>query len=276
MSVIIQTNTASLQAQKNLSMAQSALAQSFNRLSSGYRINSAADDAAGLAISESMKMQMRSYTVAERNANDAISMAQTADGALGQISDIMQRMRELATQGANGSLTTADRGYLQTEFGQLQAEVKRIMTSVKFNGLNLITAASSNVAFQVGINNVTSDRINLTFGGVKLTSLLTTTTTLSGVATNSQTALDTIDAALSSVSTSRARFGATMNRLQITTSNIETMRLNVSAANSRIRDVDVAQETAEMSREQVLAQGGAAILAQANQTPQIALSLLKG
>ncbi len=276
MSVILQTNVASLQAQKNLSMAQDSLAASFNRLSSGYRINSAADDAAGLAISESMKMQIRSYTVAERNANDAISMAQTADGALGQVSDIMQRMRELATQGANGSLQTSDRAYLQTEFGQLQAEVKRIMTSVKFNGLNLITAASSNVQFQVGINNVTSDRINLTFGGVKLTSLLSATTTLSGLAANSQTALDTIDGALKSVSNSRARFGATMNRLSITTSNIETMRLNVSAANSRIRDVDVAAETAQMSREQVLAQGGAAILAQANQVPQIALSLLKG
>ncbi len=276
MSVIIQTNVASLQAQKNLSMAQNSLAASFNRLSSGYRINSAADDAAGLAISESMKMQIRSYTVAERNANDAISMAQTADGALGQVSDIMQRMRELATQGANGSLQTSDRGYLQTEFSQLQAEVKRIMTSVKFNGLSLITAASSNVQFQVGINNVTSDRINLTFGGVKLTSLLSATTTLSGLATSSQSALDTIDGALKSVSTSRARFGATMNRLTITTSNIETMRLNMSAANSRIRDVDVAAETAQMSREQVLAQGGAAILAQANQVPQIALSLLKG
>jgi flagellin len=274
--VIIQTNVASLQAQKNLNMAQSSLATSFNRLSSGYRINSSADDAAGLAISESMKMQIRSYTVAERNANDAISMAQTADGALGQVSDIMQRMRELATQGANGSLTTADRGYLQTEFSQLQAEVKRIMTSVKFNGLNLITAASNTVQFQVGINNIASDRINITFGGVKLSALLSTTTTLSGLATNSQTALDTIDNSLSQVSTNRARFGAAMNRLQITTSNIETMRLNVSAANSRIRDVDVAEETAKMSREQVLAQGGAAILAQANQVPQIALSLLKG
>ena len=275
MSVIMQTNVASLQAQMSLSNAQDALATSFQRLSSGYRINSAKDDAAGLAISESMQMQIRSYTVAERNANDAISMAQTADGALGQVTDIMQRMRELATQGANGSLTTTDRSYIQTEFGQLQAEVKRIMTSVKFNGLSLITAASNAVDFQVGINNVTSDRIQVTFGGVKLSSLLTATTTLSGLATNSQTALDTIDNALTQVSTNRARFGAAMNRLQITTSNIETMRVNVTAANSRIQDVDVAQETSDMSREQVLAQGGAAILSQANAIPQIALSLLK-
>jgi flagellin len=272
MAIYINTNVASLQAQRNLGMSQSALASSFNKLSSGYRINSAADDAAGL---ESMKNQIRSFTVAERNANDGVSMAQTAEGALGSVTDIIGRMRELATQGSNGSLQASDRDYLQTEFKSLQSEIKRIMTSTKFNGQQVVASGASTVDFQVGINNTAADRITVTFGGVDLAAVATTTTTLSGAASNSQTALDTLDTGLTNVSTARARFGAVMNRFQTVTSNIETVRLNLSAANSRIRDVDVAAETATLSRNQVLTQAATSILAQANASPQAALGLLR-
>ena len=275
MAVTINTNVGSLSAQKNLSATQASLSKSFARLSSGYRINSAADDAAGLAISDSMQAQIRSYTVAGRNTNDGVSMAQTADGALGQVTDILGRMRELATQGANGSLQTSDRAYLATEFKSLQSEVKRILTATKFNGQQLVTQASSTVSFQVGINNTSDDRIAVTFGGVHLSALVSTATSVSGAATSAQSALDTIDAALKTVSTTRGRFGAVMNRLEITSSNIQTASLNLSAANSRIRDVDVASETAMLSRTQVLSQAGTSILAQANQSPQMALALLR-
>jgi len=274
MALVIQTNVASLQAQKNLSSAEKSLSVSYNRLSSGNRINSAKDDAAGLAISESMKNQVRSYTVAERNANDAVSMAQTAEGALGEVSNIIGRMRELAVQGANGSLQSADREYLKTEFSQMQSEVKRILTSTKFNGSQLIQSASKSVSFQVGINNTSDDRITVTFGGVDLKSL-TASASVSGSAGNSQKALDTIDTALKNVSTARARFGAAMNRMEITTSNIQTARLNVAASASRIKDVDVAEETASLSKNQVLTQAATSVLSQANSSPQSALMLIR-
>ncbi len=272
----IQTNVSSLAAQRNLATSQSNLATVFNRLSSGYRINSAKDDAAGLAISESMRLQIRSYVVAERNANDAISMSQTAEGALGQISDILGRMRELSVQGANGSLQSTDRSYLQTEFRSLQLEIQRIMTSTKFNGVSLINASASLVNFQVGISNITSDRIAVTFGSVNVAAIISTDSKLNGAAANSMTVMATIDTSLARVSTARARFGAVMNRLEVTTANIQTVRLNIAAANSRIRDVDVAEESAKLAREQVLAQAGTAVLSQANQVPQQALTLLKG
>jgi flagellin len=276
MSLVIQTNVGSLQAQKNLASTQSALATSFNRLSSGFRINSAKDDAAGLAISESLKSQVRSLTVAERNAGDAVSMSQTAEGALGEVSSILARLRELATQSSNGSLQSSDRSFIQTEFTNLQSEIRRIMTSTKFNGQQLIQSAPREVGFQVGINNNSEDRITVTFGGLDLTTLTSTDTNVSGSAGNARSALDTIDTSLQRVSNARARFGAYMNRLETTASNIQTVRLNLSSANSRIRDVDVAQESADQSRNQVLLQAGTSVLAQANQSPQQALSLLKG
>jgi flagellin len=276
MALVIQTNVGSLQAQKNLSSTQMLLSTSYNKLSSGYRINTAKDDAAGLAISESLRSQVRSLTVAERNAGDAVSMAQTAEGALGEISSILIRLRELATQSSNGALQSADRSFIQTEFTNLQAEIKRIMTSTRFNGQQLITSAATEVGFQVGINNAAEDRITVTFGAVNLAQLTSTDTSLGGDASNARSALDVIDASLTRVSTARARFGAVMNRLETTASNIQTVRLNLSAANSRIRDVDVAQESADQSRNQVLLQAGTSVLAQANQSPQQALSLLKG
>ena len=274
MSLVVQTNVSSLVAQKNLSKTQSALQQSFARLSSGYRINSAADDAAGLAISTSMDFNVRSYAVAERNANDGVSMAQTAEGTLGEVSGILGRMRELAMQASNGSLQTADRAYAQTEFSQMQGEITRIQAATKFNGKSLITATTNAINFQVGISSATNDHITVTFGGVTLTSLLSTSTKVTSSST-ALSALSTIDTALGKISTVRGRFGSAINRLDITTSNLQTVRANTTAAVSRIRDVDVAEETSKMSRTQVLQQAGAAILAQANSAPQVALSLLR-
>jgi len=275
MALTIQTNVASLEAQKHLHGNQKALMSSFNKLSSGFRVNSAADDAAGLAISEGMKSQIRSYTVAERNAADGISMAQTAEGALNEVHGVLGRMRELAMQASNGNLTSTDRGYLNTEFASLKNEVTRIQDSAKFNGAKLIHASASSVKFQVGLNNTASDQITLSFGSVGLTTLLATTTVVSGAgATAALTSLGRIDTAITTISTARSKFGAAMNRLEVATSNIQTMRLNLSAANSRIRDVDVADETAKMSRNQVLAQAGVSVLAQANQLPQLAFGLL--
>jgi flagellin len=276
MALVIQTNISSLQAQKNLNRTQAALSISFNKLSSGFRINSAADDAAGLAISESMKSQIRSYAVAERNANDAISMAQTAEGALGEVSSILGRMRELAMQGSNGSLSIDDRSYLATEFTQQQAEIQRVQSSTQFNGTSLLSGATTAIKFQVGLVKASTASVTVAFGGLGLSSLLSTATRVDGTtADNSLNSLATIDGALKSVSTARARFGAAMNRLEVTTQTLQTMRLNLSAANSRIRDVDVAEETATLSRTQVLSQAGAAVLAQANQAPQLAINLLR-
>jgi len=273
MALVIQTNYAAMAAQKNLNANQKQLAGSFQKLSSGFRVNTAADDAAGLAVSESMKSQIRSFTVAERNAGDAISMSQTAEGALGDVHDILGRMRELAVQSSNGSLTNTDRGYLNTEFGALQSEITRIQGSTKFNGVALLNATAATVKFQVGLNNVGSDQIDVTFGGVNLSGVGSGSATVAN-ATGALTALSSIDTAIGSVSSYRSKFGSAMNRLDVATSNIQTMRLNISAANSRIRDVDVASETSNLSRNQVLSQAGVSILAQTNQLPQMAFGLL--
>lgn len=273
MAITINTNVASMATMKNLNGNQKMLKQSFNRLSSGLRINTAADDAAGLAVSESMKSQIRSYVVAERNAADGVSMAQTAEGALGEVHGILGRMRELAMQSSNGTLSSSDRGQVDNEFDQLQQEITRIQGSAKFNGVAVIATASSSVTFQVGLNNGAADQIDVNFGGVALTSLLATATAVD-TATAALASLATIDAAIDSVSTSRSNFGAAMNRLDIASSSIQTMRLNISAANSRIRDVDVAEESSALSRNQVLTQAAVSVLGQANQLPQAAFGLL--
>lgn len=281
MALYIQTNVASLNAQSNLAKTQGALQTSFARLSSGYRINSAADDAAGLGISDSMTAQVRSYGVAERNANDGISMAQTADGAASQITGMLQRMRELSVQAANGSLQSADRANINTEFGQLQEEIDRISSSASFNNSKLLDGSagtSGTVTFQVGIGTAAgTDTIDVDFAALDASTLAVDSTaidvTTAAKATSSITA---IDAAMATLSTQRATYGAAVNRLQTTVANIQSMKTNLSAANSRIRDVDVAEETAGMARQQVLSQAGAAVLAQANQAPQLALGLLRG
>jgi flagellin len=223
-----------------------------------------------------MITQIRSFTIAERNAQDAVSMVQTAEGALAEVHSIMGRLRELAMQGANGSLTSTDRGFLDTEFQALKAEIARIQGSAKFNGKQLLQTTVSTVQFQIGLDNTTSDQLTLSFGGVGLTSIISASNLIAGSGISSALrALSTIDGTLSIVSTLRAKYGATMNRLDITISSIETMRLNLSAANSRIRDVDVATETAALARNQVLSQAGVSVLSQANQLPQLALNLLQ-
>ena len=273
MGLNIQTNVASLEAGRSVNRNQKALMSSFNKLSSGFRVNTAADDAAGLAISESMKSQIRSYTVAERNAADGISMAQTAEGALGEVHEVLGRMRELAMQASNGSLQDTDRGYIQTEFASLNSEITRIQTSTTFNGVSLIAdTASAATNFQVGLGEATSDQIQVTFDNVDLSAL-----SAANVGTSAATALDalgTIDDAITAVSGARSGFGAAINRLEVATNNIQTMRLNISSANSRIRDVDVASESAQMANRQVLAQASISVLAQANQLPQMAFGLL--
>jgi flagellin len=277
MPLYINTNVSSLEAQRNLNATQNTQNRNFQRLSSGLRINSAADDAAGLAISESLRSQTRSYSVAERNTNNAVSMAQTAEGALGQVSNILGRMRELAVQSANGDLTSTDRGYLQTEYSQLTSEITRIIDSTKYNGKDLLGGTTaSTIDFQVGIGTASSDQISVSFGGNSLSSLGLSGSVVSGAdATNSRSAINAIDSALASVSNIRATFGAVINRFETTVSNIQSIRTNFSAATSRIRDVDVAEETAALARNQVLQQAGVSILAQANQAPQLALSLLR-
>ncbi len=277
MPLYVQTNVPSMEAQRNLATTQSKLATTFQRLSSGFRINGAADDAAGLAIADQMQADVRSYAVAERNTNNGISMAQTADGALGQLTGILQRMRELAEQGSNGDMNATDRGYLDTEYGQLKSEIDRITVSTQFNGNNLLSGATTTIDFQVGIQNTASDRLSVAFGGVDLTTLGLGPSSLAGAtATGSQTALGEVDIAMQAISSRRADFGAVLNRMQVSVSNLQSMRTNLSAAHGRIVDVDVAEESSMLAKSQVLAQAGTAILAQANQSSQLALSLLKG
>jgi flagellin len=275
MPLVINTNAASLNAQNQLSNTQLQLGKSFQRLSSGYRINSASDDAAGLGISENLKSRIRSYSVAERNTNNAISMANTAEGGLSQISGIVLRMRELSVQSANGDLTSTDRGFLDTEFQLLKEEITRLAETTEFNGKELLAGTSSSLTFQVGINTTSFDTISVAFGGVSLSSLGLSGVGVSGTdATNATAAIDALDAALTTVSTERAKFGAANNRLSIAVANSQTIRTNLSAANSAIRDVDVAEETSHLARSQVLMQAGTSVLAQANQAPQLALSLI--
>ena len=276
MSLHIATNVTSMVAQNALAKTQSALSTSFARLSSGMRINSAADDAAGLGIAKSMNAQVRSYAVAERNTNDGISMLQTADGGAEEIHNIMTRMRELAVQASNGSLSANDSTNLDAEYQQNSSEIDRISSSVQFNGINLLSGAAASKNFQVGIGTAATDRIAVNFGGADVTRLLGATATDVTTFAKAQLSITALDSGIQALSSVRAGFGAAMNRFSNTVSNLQTMQTNTSAALSRIQDTDVAAETANLSKNQVLSQAGAAILAQANQTPQLAMTLLRG
>jgi flagellin len=279
MALSILTNTASLNAQRNLSQTGRSLAANFGRLSSGMRINTAGDDAAGLAISERMKAQVRSLHQAERNANDGISLLQTAEGGMNENSGILIRMRELAMQAATGTVGDTERGHLQTEFAELTAEIDRIANVTQFNGQLLLNGENASFDFQVGINEGGSNVISATMvdmsadnygaSGTDLTALDIST------AAGAQAALDVLDTAIADTSEARAGLGATQNRLQVTVANLQSARENLSAANSRIRDVDVAEESAAMTRNNILSQAGIAVLSQANQLPSMALSLLR-
>lgn len=275
MALSVNTNITSMNAYNQLSKTQDALKTSFSRLASGMRINSAADDAAGLGISKSMNAQIRSYAVAERNTNDGISMLQTADGGAEQIHGLLTRMRELAVQASNGSLSASDYTNIDAEFQQNLSEIDRVASSVQFNGINLLSGAAAARDFQVGIGTAATDRISVNFGGADATVLAVDGTSATSFA-NAQTAITKLDAAISTLSGVRAGFGASMNRFSSTIESLQSMQTNTSASLSRIQDTDIASETAKLSKNQVLSQAGAAILSQANQTPQLALSLLRG
>ena len=275
MPLVVNTNTASLSAQRNLNRSQALLETSFQRLSSGFRINSAKDDAAGMAVVTKLNATIRSNVIAERNTNDGISMAQVGEGALGAIGDTLTRMRELAVQAANGSYSSQDRGYLNTEYKNLQTEIKRIQSATKYAGTKLVAQATATITFQAGTESSAENQIVLTMGACSTQTIVTTTSTVS-TAAQALAALGLIDTAFDKVALIRSRFGAVMNRLEITTNNLSTERINLSAAASRIRDVDVADEAATLARTQVLVQAATSILAQANQSPQQALTLLRG
>ncbi|MBN8614143.1 MAG: flagellin FliC [Deltaproteobacteria bacterium] len=274
MAISVGTNVQSLNAQRALTSTQNRLSGNLGRLSTGMRINSSADDAAGLAISERFKAQIRSLGQAERNANDGISLTQTAEGAMNEISGVLTRMRELAVQASNGTLSTSDRGFIDDEAQSLSDEIDRISNVTQFNGTNLLDG-SFNADLQVGANDSADDRINVTIGASDFATLAGAAIDLS-TATGAQAALTTLDTAIDAVSTNRAALGTTQNRLQVSISNLGSARENMSAANSRIRDVDVASESAEMTRNNILMQAGVSVLAQANQAPSVALSLLRG
>lgn len=273
MGLRVNTNVASINAQRNLSTVSQRLSGNYSRLSSGLRIASAADDAAGLGISERMRGQIRSYAVASRNAQDGISLVQTAEGAMDEVSNILGRMRELAVQASNGTLTTTDRATIDTEFAQLIEEVDRISGTASFNGLNLLDGSNSTADIQVGIdaggdNVIAVDLQDATASTLGVNSLDTTSIS------NAQSAITALDNAINSVSTARGSLGAAQNRLTSALANTQNVRENLSAAESRIRDVDVAVETADLTRNSILQQAATSVLAQANSQPQLALSLL--
>ena len=276
MALTINTNVASMNAQRNLGATQMRLNGNLGRLSSGQRINTAADDSAGLAISERFKSQIRSFGQAERNANDGVSMLQTAEGALNEISGVLTRIRELAVQSANGTLGSAERVYIDNENLALQAEITRISDVTEFNGTKLLDGTvSTGATLQVGINGTTNDPISFSIQDSDFSTLTGAAVSLS-TQTNAQAALTTLDTAINAVSTIRAGLGTVQNRLNVTVANLGSARENISAANSRIRDVDVAAETAELTRNNILVQAGVSVLSQANQAPQVALNLLRG
>ncbi|MGW8420705.1 MULTISPECIES: flagellin N-terminal helical domain-containing protein [Comamonas] len=283
MGMTINTNLQSLNAQRNLSTSQTSLANSMQRLSSGLRLNSAKDDAAGLAISERMGAQVRGMNVAIRNANDGISLAQTAEGALGKIGENLQRMRELAVQAANDTNGSADRTSMDKEFKALAAENERVIKNTKFNNQELLTGsggASGSFGFQIGANTAADNQISLTTTNMatELGSVVqgtASTATLGSTASSALAAVTALDTALDKVNGQRAEFGAVQNRFDAVIANLQVASENTSAARSRITDADFAQETANLSRSQILQQAGTAMVAQANQLPQGVLSLLR-
>lgn len=273
MAMSIKTNVASLNAQRNLFTNESSLNSSLSKLSSGYRITKAGDDAAGLGISSNLQAQIRSYNQASRNAQDGMSLIQTAEGALNETTNILTRLRELAMQSASDGVGNTERGYIQAETTALTTEIDRIANATEYNGTALLNSATS-LTFQVGIRNVAAnDRIAISTVSATATSLGVNALSLATSA-NAQTALSTIDSAIQTVSSARSGFGAAGNRLQSVVSTIQTASENIAAADSRIRDVDVAEETSKMARMQVLMQAGVSVLSQANQQPQLALKLL--
>ncbi len=273
MGIRINTNAASENIQRNLARVQDLLGASFRRLSTGLRITTAADDAAGLAMSERLRAQIRSLDQAERNANDGISLAQTGEGALQEVNNILIRLRELAIQASNATVSGADRDSLQAEFSSLRDEIDRIAQTTDFNGIQLLDGSQASVTFHVGSGTSSANQISLSLDPILATSLGLDSLDI-GSAGDPSAAIAAIDGAVTTVSALRGRLGATQSRLQSTVSSLSMQVENLSAANSRIRDVDIAFETAQLTRNSILQQVSIAILAQANALPQSALALL--
>jgi flagellin len=264
MSLRVNTNIEAFNAHRNLEGTQMQLSKSMQKLSSGLRINSAADDAAGLAISEKMRSQINGTAQAQRNAMDGISLVQTAEGAYNEMHSILQRVRELAVQAQNGTLTSADTTAIDQEVGQLTAELTRISGNTQFNGLQVL---SGSFTLQVGADSGSGNQISFSLSSISFSSL--------GSAASSG-AISAIDQAITSVSSARSTLGAVQNRLEHAVSNLGVYQENISAAQSRIRDVDIAAETVNFTKLQILSQSGTAMLAQANSAPNNVLSLLRG
>ena len=287
MPLTLNTNIIALNAQRNLGSSQSSLTSSMQRLSSGLRVNTAKDDAAGLAIAERMNAQVRGMTVAARNANDGISLAQTAEGALGKVSESLQRMRELAVQSANASNSDSDKDSLDKEFGELSKEIQRVLGGTTFNGLAVLGGDAGSQVFQIGANTSTHDAINITTvdmtADATITTVAGTDNSGSGRAKIDNTAnisdiqgvIGGIDDAIDTISSQRATLGASQSRFDAVISNLQISIENQSAARSRIIDTDFAAETANLSRAQILQQAGNAMVAQANQLPAQVLQLLR-
>ncbi|WP_310638590.1 flagellin domain-containing protein [Delftia acidovorans] len=283
MAMTINTNMQSLNAQRNLGASQSSLSTTMQRLSSGLRVNSAKDDAAGLAIAERMNAQVRGMNVAVRNANDGISLSQTAEGALGKIGENLQRMRELAVQAANDTNGTADRGSMDKEFKQLAEENARVIKNTKFNGQELLTGSGGNSGtfqFQIGSNTASDNQISITTSDLasamgNVAQGTGANATLGSTAATALAAVTALDDAIDAVNGKRADFGASQNRFDAVISNLQVASENTASARSRITDADFASETANLSRAQILQQAGTAMVAQANQLPQGVLALLR-
>ncbi len=286
MPITINSNIASLKAQRQLSTSTDALQKTYEKLSSGQRINRASDDAAGLAIADSLRASQRVALVAVRNANDGISTIAIADGALGQIGNVLSRLAELAEQSANGTYSTTQRSALQNEFVALGSEIERIAVTTVFNGVSLLSGTSQ-IVLQVGFDSRSTSQIALTAvlgtlsglglsdpGASDLTYSINASTTPNAQSA-SRLALDAVNGAISSLAVLRGNLGAVESRLSVAINNLSVARENFAAAESRIRDVDVASEAADLTRTNILQQAGASILAQANQQPQLALSLLR-
>jgi flagellin len=276
MGLRVNTNIMSMSAQRNLSAVTERLGGNFSRLSSGLRIATASDDPAGLGISERMRGQIRSLSQASRNAQDGVSLVQTAEGALSEVHSSLHRMRELAIQAANGTYSTEDRAVLDVEFQQIIAEIDRVADSTEFNEIPLLDGSAATVSIQVGLDSAASDVISVSLEDVRATSLGLSGGTFDVTsATNASAVLDIIDTATDSINTARGNLGAQQNRLNSSMRSILNVRENLSAAESRIRDVDVAMETADLTRNSIMQQAATSVLSQANSQPQIALSLLQ-
>ena len=284
---IINTNTSSMNAQRSLGTSQGALAMSMQRLSSGLRVNSAKDDAAGLGIAERMTSQVRGMNAAIRNANDGISMSQTAEGAMGKVADSLQRMRELAVQSANATNSNSDKDSLDKEFGELSKEIQRVLGATSFNGHKVLAGDAGTYTFQVGANTTTNDAIDINTADLTTDATITTVvgTDNTGAGRSAidntqtipqiKTVIDNIDTAINTISSQRAVMGASQSRFDSTIANLQISVENQTAAKSRIMDTDFAAETANLSRANILQQAGNAMVAQANQLPQQVLSLLR-